>query len=104
VGTPDLTQITGAPPASGNTLAAYSWENGLSKQVVYLTGDGHVHELFVQAGGAWGHADLSALTGAPAAAGNRLSAYSWEAGESKQVIYTTGDGHVHELYVYVGGA
>lgn len=103
-GKADLTQITGAPPATGNTLAAYSWEDGLTKQVVYLTGDGHIHELFVRVGGAWGHADLSALTGAPAAAGNRLSAYGWEAGGSKQVIYTTGDGHIHELFVHVGGA
>jgi hypothetical protein len=48
--------------------------------VVYLDGAGHVHELYVQAGGGgWAHADLSAITGAPAArAGSPLSGYQWE--------------------------
>ena len=30
--------------------------------------------------------------------------YGWEAGQSKQIVFTTGDGHIHELYVNVGGA
>ena len=43
----------------------YSWEVGQSKQVVYRTADGHIHELYVVKGGAWQHADLTAITGAP---------------------------------------
>jgi hypothetical protein len=45
----------------------YSWEAGQSKQVVYLTNDGHIHELYVTVGGTWKHADLTAITGAPIA-------------------------------------
>ena len=41
----------------------YSWEAGQSKQVVYLK-NGHIHELSVVKGGAWQHADLTAMTGA----------------------------------------
>jgi hypothetical protein len=107
----DLTALTGAPPAfrswlssAQSPLAAYSWEIALSKQVVYLTADGHVHELYATLGGGWAHADLTAVTGAPSAGGLSLAAYSWEAGGSKQVVYLTTDGHVHELYVSVGGS
>ena len=46
-------------------ISGYAWENGRTKQVVYLTSDGHIHELFVAVGGAWDHADLTQLTGAP---------------------------------------
>ena len=28
--------------------------------------------------------------------------YSWEVGQSKQVVYRTADGHIHELYVVKG--
>jgi hypothetical protein len=98
----DLTQMTGAPPASGSALAAYAWESGGSKQVVYMTADGHIHELFVTVGHSWAHADLTQITGGPPAAGSNLVGYAWEVGESKQVVYTTADGHIHELYVSIG--
>jgi hypothetical protein len=101
----DLTSLAaGAPPAVGTALAAYSWEVGRSKQVVYLDANGHVHELYVTLGGGWAHADLTSLAaGAPPAVGPSLVGYSWEVGPSKQVVYYTGDGHVHELYVTLGG-
>ena len=104
IGHADLTTLTGAPGAAGSPIATYSWEAGGSKQVVYVTGDGHIHELSVSVGGGWNHADLTALTGAPsAAAGSPIAAYGWEAGGSKQVVYVTDDGHIHELSVSVGG-
>ena len=99
----DLTELTKAPPAAGNALVGYSWEAGRSKQVTYLTGDGHVHELCITLGGNWTHADLTQLIKAPSATGTVLAAYGWEAGRSKQVVYLTGDGHVHELCVVVNG-
>ena len=82
----------------------YGWEAGQSKQIVFTTGDGHIHELYVNVGGAaWNHADLTALAGAPPAS-LVVNGYGWEAGQSKQIVFTTGDGHIHELYVNVGGA
>jgi hypothetical protein len=95
----DLTAIAGAPSAPGSTLAGYGWKGGSSKQVVFLTGDGQVHELWVRRNGTWAHADLTQITGAPAAAGSPISAYSWYTGGSKQAIYLTADGHVHEMFV-----
>jgi hypothetical protein len=87
---------TTAPPA----LAA--GEAG-AKQVVYTTADKHIHELSVTVGGSWQHADLTQLTGAPIVYVG-LSAYAWEAGGSKQVLYKTADNHIHELYANVGGS
>ena len=98
----DLTTLTGAPSAKASVASGYGWEAGRSKQVLYTTSDGHIHELFVAVGGKWGHADLTAITGAPLAF-QSPSGYSWEAGRSKQVIYQTEDGHIHELSVAVGG-
>ena len=80
----------------------YSWEAGRSKQVVYRTAGGHIHELYVIKGGTWQHADLTAIAGAPPAT-DVINGYSWEAGRSKQVVYRTAGGHIHELYVIKGG-
>src|SRR5262249_61258535 len=64
----DLTDITGAPAAGDySPLSGYAWEASNSKQDVYLTPDGHVHELSVTASTPWYHADLTAFTGAPPA-------------------------------------
>ena len=98
----DLTDITGAPPAK-YIVNGYSWEAGQSKQVVYGTQNGHIHELYVVKGGTWQQADLTAITGAPPAK-YIVNGYSWEAGQSKQVVYGTQNGHIHELSVVKGGA
>ncbi|HTP36573.1 MAG TPA: hypothetical protein VMJ75_30565 [Candidatus Acidoferrales bacterium] len=96
----DLTAIAGSPAAPGASPAGYAWKGGCSKQVVYLTSDGHVHELWVRRFGSWSHADLTAMTNAPAAVGPPLSGYGWYTGGTKQVMYRgTSNGHVHELFV-----
>ena len=97
-----MTALAGAPPAT-SVVNGYGWEAGQSKQIVFTTGDGHIHELYVNVGGAWNHADLTALAGAPPAT-LVVNGYGWEAGQSKQIVFTTGDGHIHELYVNAGGA
>jgi hypothetical protein len=99
----DLTQMTGAPqPEFASGFASYQWEAGGSKQVAYITADGHIHELFVSVGGSWSHADLTEMTGAPRPQPDTAFAgYEWKAGGTKQVIYRTEDGHIHELFVAV---
>jgi hypothetical protein len=86
-----------------HSLAGYQWFAVGTKQIVgidYQTNpdDGHVHEWYATPGGAWHHADLTQLTGAPAAFSYLLSAYDW--GEYKQVLHlsSTGPGLI-ELYV-----
>jgi hypothetical protein len=103
----DLTQITGAPTASQSLgrWSCFAWEAGRSKQVAYLRTDGHIHELFAPVGGLWSHADLTQMAGAPPASRNsQISGYEWKAGDSKQVVYRTDDGRIHELFVPAGGS
>jgi hypothetical protein len=97
----DLTQITGAPSPSGTGLVGYDWSWEGTKQVVYVDSQGHVIELFVAAGNPWQWVDLTQLTGAPLPSGTALTGYDWLNGNTKQVAYVDGQGHVIELSVAV---
>jgi hypothetical protein len=99
----DLTTLTGAPAAADAKIVGYAWEQGHAKQVLYQTTDGHIHELYVVAGGTWQHVNLTALISAPLPVVAKLTGYAWEAGQSKQIVYLTGDGHIHELHIPVDG-
>ncbi len=83
-------------------MPGFSWEAGQSKQVVFRTSNKHIHELSVIKGGTWQHADLTAITGAPPVK-FLDNGYGWEAGQSKQVVFQTVTGHIHELYMIKGG-
>ena len=98
----DLTTLAGAPLASSRFITGYAWPEASTKQVSYLSLDGHIHELWVQPGGKWQHADVSAFTGAPPAQ-QVTAGYSWSEGRSKQIVFIGDDEHIHELYVEVGG-
>jgi hypothetical protein len=100
----DLTQLVGAPLVENDLLAAYAWEAGKTKQVVYVSGDGHIHELICGVDGTWRHTDLMAATGASLAGDEALTAYAWETGGTKQVVYTGTDGDVYELVCGQDGA
>ena len=93
----DLTQITGAPLAEGSALVGYAWESGGTRQVLYGSGDGHIHELSAGKSGSWSHRDLTQLTGAPPAEGSALAGYAWESGGTRQVVYIGSDRHIYEL-------
>jgi hypothetical protein len=103
----DLTELTGAPLAEGTHIVGYDWPAGSSKQVAYIDNRGHIIELHVGVGGQWRFADITELTSAPLAdrgnLGPSLTAFSWEAGNSKQIIYQDRNEHIMEMYVTVGG-
>lgn len=81
-----------------DTLGGFSWHDRRSKQVVYVGGDLHIHELSFDLHHAWSHADLTAITGAPLSSiDHYLVGYEWPDGHSKQVAYIGQDQHVHEL-------
>jgi hypothetical protein len=67
-----------------------------TQHVNYLGADGHVHELWWDTNG-WHAADLTAATGAPAAAG-RPAGYVFDNQGTQHVNYRGTDGHVHELW------
>jgi hypothetical protein len=92
------------PAAAGSPLAVYQASDG-GLYVEYLSevsGNLHVISLWRNgSGGAWSYADLTAITGAPAAiSGSALAAYV-DGGE-QNVDYVTANHHVDTLY-YSGG-
>lgn len=94
----DLSALTNAPAAT-SILTGYAWEEGHSKQLAYVGRDGHLHELFVEAGQNWQHVDLTAIAYAPVTSISSISGYAWSVGTSKQVAYVGTDGEVRELWM-----
>ncbi|MEU7062091.1 hypothetical protein, partial [Streptomyces sp. NPDC046197] len=111
-----MTKATIQHPIAGinwraGALSGYGWAAGNSAQAVHLDDAGDVWESYVIGSigsGILERADLTDQTRmtdspAPPASGTALSGYEWAAGNSKQVVYLDSAGHVHELYVTVGG-
>ena len=93
----NLTQETNTPLAENILIAAYAWEANNTKHVVYVSGDEHIHELMSGVDGTWQHADLTDATNASLADGESLVAYTWNAGKTRQIVYTTNNGDIYEL-------
>jgi hypothetical protein len=97
-----LTQITAAPPTT--VLAAgFAFETQRSKQIIYVTPDGHIYELSVILGGGWSHADLTAITGAPPAS-FRICRLRLRDATLQASRHVTNVGNVYELSVILGGS
>ena len=87
------------PPAQTRSIAGYQTAFDEQLHVVYLDGDGRVHELFFD--GSWHHNDLFAQASGnpvPAAPGSALVGYSTEFNEQQHIGYLDSDGRVHELF------
>jgi hypothetical protein len=93
----DVTGVTDAPLAEGGALAGYAWEGQKTKHIVYVSGDGHVHELVRGVQGPWRHTDLTQRPGVPLAEGAALAGYAWETGGTQQIVYTGNNGNLYEL-------
>lgn len=94
----------GAPLVWGEPIG-YVTSSDSTARVVYRGHDDQIHELFNPAGVGWGHASLSALTGAPSADHDPLGffnaapfAYSTPNNGTARVIYRGDDEHIHELW------
>jgi hypothetical protein len=98
-----MKQVSGAPASDGAALIGYTWKSGGTRQIVYLSGDSHIHELAVGVDGMWSHSDLTQLTGAPLIEDIALTAFDWEARGTKEIFFRSQNGHVHELMMEVGG-
>ncbi len=92
----DLTAETGALPAAGDP-AGYVFDAYSNQHVIYRAGNGHIHELWWDAAGGWHDGDLTAVTGAPSAAGDP-AAYVFDAEGTQHVIFREGNGHIHEMW------
>jgi hypothetical protein len=97
----DLTASANAPRPDSKYMVGYQWQTGQCKQVAYVSQDGHIHELFLESGKRWQHADLSSLTSAPRAT-DLMVGYEWQEERCKQVVFVSEDGHIHELFLVAG--
>jgi hypothetical protein len=91
--------VGAAPVAAGGALTGYAFEAQRTQHVMYISApDNHVRELWSDATG-WRTGDLTAATGAPAAAPvGPLAAYPFEKQRTQHVIYASRDGRLHELW------
>src|SRR5205823_14166292 len=88
--------LTGAPVPAGE-LSAYVTPSGLNN-VVYRGADGHLHGLWFNGNGPVGWDDLTwASAGAPLPGATDPSAYFFAQNGTHHVLYTTINGHLHEL-------
>jgi hypothetical protein len=95
----DLTVAANAPLALPTALT--SWVDSVYQHVVYLSADGHIHEMYFKLGtGPWVAGDLTAATGAPPAIPGTLA--SWLDSTYQHLVFLTADGHVRELRFKLG--
>jgi hypothetical protein len=100
----DLTELVSAPRASdATTMVGYAWSERKTKQIAYMDRNHHIQELSVGIGGNWEYHDLTMMAHAPLADGSVLTAFSWEAGHTKQVVFLDSNYHVQELHMGPNG-
>ena len=90
----------GAPSAVGTPSATVLPGLGVSN-IVYRSGDGHLHELWNNGGTDSGTSDLTKLAGAPSAAGDPF-AYADHTRNTEILLFRSGDGRVRSLYWSAG--
>lgn len=100
VGLDDLSGFAGTPLAAGDPFAWFTPAED-AHRIVYRAANGHLHELFWPNVAPVQGRDLTALSGAPPAAGNVSGGYN-PADNTQHVIFRSGDGRLHELWHFLG--
>jgi hypothetical protein len=99
----DLSGFASTPPAVGDPFAYYTAHDD-THQIVYLGNDGHLWELYWPGVAPIVGWDLTAPSGAPAAAGTPAPAAYYSAGtNTKHVLYRSANGRLHEIWWVPGG-
>lgn len=93
----DLIQAADAVPAGSRMLVGYAWDAQGTRQLVFISSDGRLHEFMMGTEGRWSHRDLTQATGTPPARLSSLAGFAWEGGRTKQVVYRGTDGDLYEL-------
>jgi hypothetical protein len=72
--------------------------------VLYRADDGHVHELRLEPGSSWKHADLTDGANGEAASSDPVGYVTpLDSQQTARVVYLGRDAHVHELRLEAGG-
>lgn len=100
VGQDDLSGTAGTPSAKGDPMAWYTSSED-AHRVTYRGTNDHVYELlWIGVAPVLGR-DLTALSGAPNAAADPSGGYN-AADNTQHVFFRSSDGHLHELWWFVG--
>ncbi|WP_162005095.1 hypothetical protein [Dictyobacter vulcani] len=83
----DLTTLTNRPLASGNSLAAYDWQQGNKRVIIYVDENKHIQELSLPPGERWQGIDLTQQASAPLASDTGLVGYDWLSQGNKVVVF-----------------
>lgn len=100
----NLSALLPQAPRAVDLMVGFEWPEGRSKQIAYVSEDGHVQEFSVVVGESWRHTDVSMMTGAPPAI-DVLTGYPglYPLGGTKQIAYVGMDRHIIKLTMNVGG-
>ena len=83
----DISSVVGAPLAAGSALAAYAWETGSAKQVVYVASNHHIAELQIALDGGRQYTDLTQMLRLPEASEDVIAAHEWTPEFAKHIVY-----------------
>jgi hypothetical protein len=74
-----------------SNIVAYEWPLDETKQVAFIAGDDHIHEMVTGQKGKWRDDAISELAGAPALALEMaiMTGYAWSDGRTKQIAYVS---------------
>jgi hypothetical protein len=102
--TNDLTVASGSTVAPRSLLALGGFADSTGSQHVHYIGvDGHIYEIYANAGAGWAHNDLTAASKSSAIAAVNSPLFSYFGPQASQHINFIGtDGHVHEIYANAG--
>ena len=94
----DLTMAAGAPTTPVQALTACA--DGSVRKVVYVDGDGLLHEISLLDGQPWEYSPISAIASPPRAVGPNLGAYMFSSGPSEleRVVFVDVDGNLQALH------
>lgn len=103
--TQDLTTISGAPvSAPGSSVTSFKDSLTNEQHVIFQGADSHLYDVYSASNvSVWSYQDLTALTGAPAAAGNvALTSFYDAPNQVRFIFYIGADQHIDVVYWHLG--
>ncbi len=88
----------GVPVADQSAVYGYAFDGQMTEHIIFVGVDGHLHEMWSDAG-QWHSGDLTLATGTvpPALGPGSISGYVAAASGSQHVVFVGVDGHIYEL-------
>ncbi|GCE20981.1 hypothetical protein [Dictyobacter kobayashii] len=99
----NLTNLSNRPPASGQSLAGYDWEQGDLRVLIYVDENKHLQELSLPPYDRWQGTDLTLQAVTSLVSDSGLVGFGWSLQGTKEVVFVDVNQHVHELTGFSNG-